>query len=95
MDSAKEIAASMVGRERFEEALLDARIDDQIRMNCSIYAASSQLGKSGAMPQLIFPTGVSIGAVSTAEQLEKILADALALRPTGTNQPTASASSER
>jgi uncharacterized membrane protein len=94
LNRASEVAGEMLGRERLEAALQDPRIEEQIRLNCFIYAASSQLGKSSALPQMIFPTGVSIGAVADQRQLEKILADALGLRAPGTNQSSASLSKE-
>ena len=92
--TAKEYAGSMVGRERLEAALQDPRVGEQIRTNAFIYAASSRLGKSSALPQMIFSTGASIGAVADAQQLEKILADALGLRSPEKNQPVASLKSE-
>lgn len=92
---AKEIAATMLGPERLESALQDPRIEEQIRLNCFIYAASSQLGKSSALPQMIFPTGSSIGAVADAQQLQKILGDALGLGAIQTNQLPANSSSDR
>jgi hypothetical protein len=94
VSEAREHAASMVGRERLEAALGDARIDGQIRTNAFIYAASSRLGKSSALPQLIFQNGASIGAVADEAQLEKILADALGLREAQTNQAAASSRSD-
>jgi uncharacterized membrane protein/protein-disulfide isomerase len=77
---AREQAASLIGKERLLALLADPRIDAQIRQDVEIYAASSQLGKSSAMPQLIFQGGASIGSVNNFKELEQILFDALGLR---------------
>lgn len=79
LDQAREYAAGILGRERLIASLADPRIDAQIRTDVEIYAASSRLGKSTAMPQMIFPAGASIGSVNDLQQLEGILSDALGL----------------
>jgi uncharacterized membrane protein len=80
VDAAREHAAELIGRERLIAMLADPRVDDQIQRNVEIYAASSRAGRSSAMPQMIFPAGASIGAVSDLRQLEKILLDAFGAR---------------
>jgi len=72
-------AESLVGKAALDAALASPRISEQIAQDVNIYTASSRLAKSGAMPQLLFTEGGSIGAVSTVAQLEKILSDNLRL----------------
>ena len=77
--SAREQAMQLIGKERLLAALGDPRIDTQIRTDIEIYSANSRLGKSTAMPQLIFSDGTSIGAISEMRQLEEVLGNALGL----------------
>jgi uncharacterized membrane protein len=93
LNMAKQHAASLIGPERLEASLRDPRIAEQIRTNAFIYSASSKLGKSTAIPQMIFRSGAAIGAVSSAKQVEQILFDALGFR--ATNQPAASLNNAR
>lgn len=79
LDAARAQAESLVGKEAFAAALADPRVEEQIRTDVNIYIASSQKAKRGAMPQLLFATGGSIGAVPDAQALDNILFSALGL----------------
>lgn len=79
LDSARMHAANLVGKEALAAALNDPRVEEQIRTDVNIYIASSQKAKRGAMPQLLFATGGSIGAVPDARALDNILFNALGL----------------
>lgn len=79
LEAAREHATQLLGKERLLASLGDPRIDAQVRMGVEIYSANSRLGKSTAMPQLIFSDGTSIGAISEMRQLEEVLRNALGL----------------
>jgi uncharacterized membrane protein len=66
-------AESLVGKEAFAAALNDPRVEAQIKADVDIYLASSRRAGKGAMPQMLFGQGGSIGAVRDSAQLEKIL----------------------
>jgi hypothetical protein len=79
VEAARAQAELLVGKDAFAAALADPRVEHQIRTDVNIYAASSQKARRGAMPQLLFANGGSIGAVPNAQTLDKILFDALGL----------------
>jgi hypothetical protein len=88
--STRAFAENLVGKEQLAATLADPRIEAQIKTNVNIYVASSRLAKRGAMPQMLFEQGGSIGAVSTAAQLDRILYNSLGLGvPPATNAPAA------
>jgi uncharacterized membrane protein/protein-disulfide isomerase len=88
LEAARMHAAKLAGPETFAAALKDPRVEEQIRTDVNIYIASSQKAKRGAMPQLLFATGGSIGAVPDAQALDRILFAALRLgEPPVTNVP--------
>lgn len=85
LEASRAYAETLVGKEEFSSALNDPRVEQQIKLDTGIYVASSQKAKRGAMPQLLFAEGGSIGAVQSAEALERILSRALGLgEPSGT-----------
>lgn len=81
VSAAQQKAESLVGEKQLAAALADPRIEQQIQRDVNIYVASSRLARKGAMPQLLFSRGGSIGAVPSAAQLDKILSDHLGLSP--------------
>ena len=89
--SAREFAERLVGAERLTPTLADPRINEQIKTDADIYMANSRVAKNGAMPQMIFAGGASVGAVQSAAQLEKILMDALGLGSGEIRTPAAAA----
>jgi hypothetical protein len=79
LEEARKHAEELVGSETFAAELKDPRVEQQIRMDVNIYAASSQKAKRAALPQLLFARGGSIGSIETAQVLGQILFDALGL----------------
>lgn len=77
--STRAFAEGLVGKSEFASALNDPRVEERIRLNVNIYVASSRLAKRGAMPQMLFARGGSIGAVRNAAQLDQILFNSLGL----------------
>jgi hypothetical protein len=66
-----------VGNTEFENALGNPAIAEQIQLDAKIYYEAFKRSHSGQLPQMYFEHGASIGAVQSAEQLEKIMADNL------------------
>ena len=83
LDEARRYAENLVGKEAFAAAINDPRVAEQLRTDVNIYSASSQKAKRGAMPQLLFARGGSIGSVPNAQVLDKILFDGLGLGTPG------------
>ncbi len=74
---AREYAANLVGKAEFEKAVESPAITDQIQLDIKIYTEAYKRSHSGQLPQMYFEHGASIGAVQSAEQLEKIMAENL------------------
>lgn len=88
--AARAFAEELAGAEAYAAALKDPRLEEQIKTDVNIYVASSRLAKRGAMPQMLFERGASIGAVRNAAQLDQILYNNLGLgTPPVTNAPPA------
>ena len=85
LSAAREHAARLVGQEKLNSALNDPRILQQIKQDGEIFAMTSRLARKSTLPQLIFARGASVGGVNDAQQLNKILFDAIGLG--GTNSP--------
>ena len=79
LSAAREHAARLVTQEKLNVALTDPRIPQQLKQNSDIFVSSSRLARRSTLPQLIFPGGVSVGGVTDAQQLNKILFDGLGL----------------
>jgi uncharacterized membrane protein len=89
-EAAQAQAEKLVGKEAFAAASRDPRVEEQIRMDVNIYAATGRKSGRSAMPQLLFAQGGSIGAVPNAQSLNKILFKSLGLGeppPPKTNVP--------
>ncbi|MGV3774876.1 MAG: vitamin K epoxide reductase family protein [Verrucomicrobiales bacterium] len=65
----RNFAAQLVGTEELEKELATQTSSEQIQANIAIYKANSTKGKSGSLPQLIFPTGASFGSIKKMEDL--------------------------
>lgn len=80
----KAFAAGLVGSRELEDALNSPAVSEQLSADVNIYTASSRLARSGQLPQMLFEEGGSIGAVSSADQLAKIMAENLGIGSTNT-----------
>jgi uncharacterized membrane protein len=77
LDQMRQYAAELVGAEKLAAALNDPWITERIQKDVDIYASNSKAAKNGALPQLIFPTGVLVGGLrdlnNTYENLRQFL----------------------
>ncbi|MGZ8940634.1 MAG: vitamin K epoxide reductase family protein [Limisphaerales bacterium] len=79
LSAARAQAARVVTQEKLNAALADPRIAQQLKQDSDIFVSTSRLAGKSTLPQLIFARGASVGGVSDARQLNKILFDALGL----------------
>jgi uncharacterized membrane protein len=79
LEQAREYARQLVGAKKFDAALQNPAIEEQIRIDVAIYKAAYRKTRSGALPQMYFEQGASIGAVETREALQKIMHNNLGL----------------
>jgi uncharacterized membrane protein len=89
LTAAREQAARLVGQEKLNSALNDPRVVEQIKQDADIFVKTSRLARKSTLPQLIFARGASVGGVDNAQQLNKILFDAIGLG--STNSPASKA----
>lgn len=73
LDQARAKAQALAGEKALDEALRDAWVDRQLKMDIDLYIASSAPTKDGHLPQLIFADATVRGSIETGAQLTHLL----------------------
>lgn len=65
----------LIGAEKLEAALADARITRQLALAIDVYEANSRQAGRGSLPQMIFPAHSIVGAIRSPQELLTILSN--------------------
>lgn len=81
LEAAFKYARDLVGAEKFEQALRDPWVGQELARSISIYATNYFHIRNGSMPQIMINTNLTAGSLGTEQDLLGVIGKQLGLRP--------------